>query len=147
MNKIDKIFFLLNNNNKMYNLYKELIIRSIKLFDIGYATIIYILTAIFIISILNKYAGKYNEKEEEKKSTIRLFGDVILRTWIIAILAYIVRNLFQMVPFPFDGIYGYEHLKVKEVLQSSLFVSFMIIFDNHLQNRVKILKERLSKMY
>ena len=52
-----------------------------------------------------------------------------------------------MVPFPLEGVYGFEHLKVKEVLQSSLFVSFMVIFDSHLQSRVGILKKRISKMY
>lgn len=128
------------------DLTKEIVIRSIKLFDMGYATVIYILSAIVIISILNKYNGKYNKKEEEKKTTSRLFWDVILRTWIIAVLAYFVRNIFQMIPFPLEGVYGFEHLKVKEVLQSSLFVSFMVIFDSHLQERVKILKDRLVKM-
>jgi hypothetical protein len=131
---------------KMKDLQKELVIRSIKLFDIGYATVIYILSAILLVSILNKYTDKYNEKEEEKKTTKRLLLDIILRAWIIGILAYIVRNLFEIVPFPLEGVYGFEHLKVKEVVNSTLFVSFMVIFDTNLQNRVKILKERLTKM-
>jgi len=130
----------------MKDLQKELVIRSIKIFDMGYATVIYILAAIIIVSLLNKYSGVYNKQEEEKKSTKRLFWDVILRTWIIAVLAYFVRNLFQMIPFPLEGVYGFEHLKVKEVVNSSLFVSFMVIFDSHLQHRVKVLKERLTKM-
>jgi hypothetical protein len=130
----------------MKELDKELIIRLIKIIDIGYATIVYIILAILLISFINKIAGKYDDDNENKKSTIHLFGDIILRTWIIAILAYIVRNIFQIIPFPFEGIYGYEHLKVKEVLQSSLFVSFMVIFDSHLQSRVSILKKRLSKI-
>jgi hypothetical protein len=130
----------------MKELDKELIIRLIKIIDIGYATIVYIILAILLISFINKIAGKYDDDKENKKSTIHLFGDIILRTWIIAILAYIVRNIFQIIPFPFEGIYGYEHLKVKEVLQSSLFVSFMVIFDSHLQSRVSILKKRLSKI-
>ncbi len=130
----------------MKDLQKELVIRSIKLFDIGYATVIYILSAILLVSILNKYTDKYNEKEEEKKTTKRLLLDIILRAWIIGILAYIVRNLFEIVPFPLEGVYGFEHLKVKEVVNSTLFVSFMVIFDTNLQNRVKILKERLTKM-
>jgi hypothetical protein len=130
----------------MKDLQKELIIRSIKIFDMGYATVIYILSAILLVSILNKYTDKYNQKEEEKKSTNILLLNIILRAWIIAICAYIVRNLFEIVPFPFEGIYSFEHLKVKEVVNSTLFVSFMVIFDNNLQSRVKILKDRLSKM-
>jgi hypothetical protein len=139
-------FFYLKYNIMKGDLTKELVIRSIKIFDMGYAAVVYILSAIVIISILNKYSGKYNEEVEEKKSTKRLFWDVILRTWIIAVLAYFIRNLFQMVPFPLEGVYGFEHLKVKEVLQSSLFVSFMVIFDSHLQSRVGILKKRISKI-
>jgi hypothetical protein len=131
----------------MKNLEKEIVIRTIKIIDIGYASVVYIISAIILVSILNKLSGKYDKTVEEKKSTIRLFGDVILRTWIIAIFAYIVRNLFQMIPWPFEGVYGYKHLLVKEVIHSSLFVSFMVIFDHNLQGHVSILKDRLNIFY
>jgi hypothetical protein len=131
----------------MKDLTKEIVIRSIKLLDIGYAASVYILTAILLITIINKIAGEPNEMEEEKKTTGKLILDVILRIWVIGILAYIVRNLFHLIPFPLEGVYGYEHMKVGEVTSSTVFVAFMVTFDNQLHTKIEILKKRFSKMY
>jgi hypothetical protein len=121
----------------------ELVIRLIKILDIGYASMFYIVSAILLVSLLNKVEGEYNEENEKKRTTSSLFISVILKTWLIGTLAYITRNIFHMIPWPLEGVYGYKHLKVKEVLDSAVFVSFMVIFDKHLQSRVGILKDRL----
>lgn len=131
----------------MTNYKKELTIRGIKLLDMGYSGSVYILSAIFLVALTNKIEGKYNEYEEEKKTTVRLIMNVILHIWLITILAYIVRNIFHMIPWPFEGVYGYKHMKVKEVIHSTVFVSFMVIFDKQLQGRIGILKKRFSEMY
>ena len=130
----------------MKTLTKELIIRSIKLLDMGYAGAVNILSAIFLVSIINKIEGEYNQLEEEKKSTGKLLLNVILKMWLIVVLAYIVRNLFHMIPFPLEGVYGYKHMKVGEVTSSSIFIAFMVVFDKPLQEKISILKKRIIKM-
>jgi hypothetical protein len=130
----------------MKTLTKELIIRSIKLLDMGYAGAVNILSAIFLVSIINKIEGEYNPLEEEKKSTAKLLLHVILKMWLIVVLAYIVRNVFQMIPFPFEGVCGYKHMKVGEVTSSSIFIAFMVVFDKPLQEKISILKKRIIKM-
>jgi hypothetical protein len=128
-------------------LQKDITRRAIKIIDIGYSSGFYLLSAILCVTIINKVIGKYNNEKEEKKSTGRLILDVLLNIWIIAIFAYIVRNIFHIIPWPLEGIYGYQHMKVKDVANSAVFVSFMVIFDKHLQSRIGILKKRWGEMY
>jgi hypothetical protein len=130
----------------MKNIIRELVIRLIKLLDMGYAGTVYILSAIFLVSIINKIEGEYNQLEEEKKSTGKLLLNVVLNMWLIFILAYIVRNLFHIIPFPLEGVYGYKHMIVKEVSNSAIFIAFMVVFDKSLQERISILKKRIIKM-
>jgi hypothetical protein len=128
-------------------LQKDLTRRVIKILDMGYSSGFYLLSAILCVTIINKITPKYDEKEEEKKRTTKLLFDILLNIWIIAIFAYIVRNIFHIIPWPLEGVYGYQHMRVKEVANSAVFVSFMVIFDKHLQSRIGILKKRWGEMY
>ena len=123
---------------------QELTIRLIKLLDIGYAGAVYFICAFIVINIFNYIGGEFDINEEEKKTTGHLLFQVIVKIWLIAILAYIVRNLFELVPFPFEGVYGYQHLRVKEVTNSAIFFAFVVVFDSRLQSRVAILKDRFK---
>jgi hypothetical protein len=122
---------------------KELTIRSIKILDIGYATVFYIIASLITISLVNKYIyGKLNKEKEESKSNKKLVFDIIVKVWLISILAYIIRNVFSSIPFPLQGVQGYDHLRVKEVVNNSILLSFMILFDDNLQYKITILKTR-----
>jgi MFS family permease len=127
----------------MHPMQKEVAIRSIKLLDIGWATSAYFLLAILAVFLLDKVYGKFNEQVEGRKSTARIVLDIIVHVWFIGVLAYIVRNLFPLIPWPFEGVYGYKHAKTSEVTQSALFVAFVVTFDKHLQQQVSMLKSRI----
>lgn len=124
--------------------YEDIVRRSIKVVDIGYSAAAYFTFALLVVIILNKLSGPYDQKVEDEKSTIRLIIDIIFRMWLIGVLAYIARNLFHAIPFPFNGMYGYKHLHLKEVQESTIFVAFVVIFDVHLQSQVITLKKRLG---
>ena len=124
--------------------FQDFIVRAIKIIDIGYAAAAYFIFAIVTVMIMNKVTGPYNAEHEEKKPLGRLLADIILRVWMIGILAYIVRNIFHIIPWPFEGVYGYQHLKNKEVAESTVFVAFVVVLDVHLQNQVTNLKKRLG---
>jgi hypothetical protein len=123
---------------------QELVIRLIKLLDIGYAGAVYFICAMIVIQIFNRIGGEFDINKEEEKTTGQLLIQVIVKIWIIAMLAYVVRNLFELVPFPFEGVYGYQHLRVKEVTNSAIFFAFVVVFDSRLQSRVAILKDRFK---
>ena len=49
------------------NYSKEIIIRIIKLLDIGYITTIYVILAIILAKLCDKKLGKFDEKKASKK--------------------------------------------------------------------------------
>jgi hypothetical protein len=123
---------------------EEIVVRSIKLLDIGYAAMVYFLCAILSVKILNNMSGNFDREQEENKTTWQIMFDIILRIWVIGIFAYIVRNIFHAIPWPFEGIYGYKHMWVKEVINSAVYVAFVVVFDSYLQSQVYLLKRRLG---
>jgi hypothetical protein len=125
-------------------IHEEIVIRSIKLLDIGYAAAVYFMVALLCVKLLNWRVPADDLERNKKKATVTLCLEIVLKVWFIGVLAYVVRNLFELVPWPFQGVYGYDHLKVKEVTNSAIFVAFMVVFDASLQNKVKVIKERFN---
>lgn len=107
----------------------EFALRSIKILDIGYSTLCYFALALATIPLLDKLLGHYNAAEEEKKSTRRIVLEISLRIWLIGVLAYFVRNLFPLIPWPLEGVYGFQHSRVKEVTSGVVYASYLASFD------------------
>ena len=126
----------------MQSLYQDLAIRGIKLLDIGWAAAAYFILALSCVYIIDKISPKFDQANEDKKSSAYIVAQIIVRIWLIGVLSYFARNLFQLVPWPFEGVYGYKHMNVKDVANSAVFVAFFVVFDTTLQKQVATLKSR-----
>ncbi len=108
--------------------------RFVKIADIIYISILSYFIIYFICFILNKQFGEFNREKEEKefkknKNHFRflLFKGLFLLI-ISAVILYIFRNIFELIPSPFNGLYGFEHKRVKE-LEAIPVVLFFIFFS------------------
>jgi hypothetical protein len=119
------------------NYKKEIIVRSIKILDIGYITSLYFILGIILAKLCDKYLGKFDEKNEKKKTLFQSVVELILYLWFISVVVYIVRNVIPLIPFPLNGIYGFDHLKVKEVTSATVFSISFIYFQQHHQEKIK----------
>ena len=118
---------------------QELILRSIKIIDIAYVTIIYVTITILFSVYLDKLIGKFNKKDTDKKSTVRIIAEIYGNFAIIAISGYIIRNVVELFPFPLDGAYGFDHKKIKE-LGGGLIAGFAIFFyQKNLRDKIDYL--------
>ena len=126
------------------NYKKEIVLRGIKLIDIGYITAIYMLLGILAAKLCDKYFGEFDADAENKKPFAQSMAELILYLWFIGIVIYIVRNLVPLVPFPLDGIYGFDHLKVKEVTSAATFAVAFIYFQVFYQQKLKHVFSRIS---
>jgi hypothetical protein len=123
---------------------KELIIRTIKIIDMGYVTMIYFVLGIFLAKICDKFLGNFDIEKEEKKPLYISIIEFLLYIWFIGVVIYIVRNIIPLIPFPLDGMYGFKHLKVKEVTSGSVFAISFIYFQTHYESKIKYISSKLN---
>jgi hypothetical protein len=111
-------------------------IKFIKIFDIGFVTIIYIFTSLFFARLTDMFFGKFDEKREKKKSVFVLTLEIMLLMWLFGILVYVVRNVTRRIPFPLDGYYGFKYSEQKEVNSAYVFTFTYMIFCKYFKEKL-----------
>ena len=123
--------------------FKDFVRRGIKILNIGWASFAYLIIAIVTVYAID-YLFNYSDKtKEEDHSTPRLILEITFHVWMIGLATYLVRNLFPLIPWPLDGVYGYQHTKVAEVTSATLFASFLVYFNPRIQRQQSELRKRL----
>jgi hypothetical protein len=122
---------------------KEFKIRGIKMIDIGFITAIYLTIGIILAKICDKYLGTFDEEKESKKPLWLSILELIIYLWFIGIVIYIVRNVVPLIPFPLDGMYGFEHARVKELTSAATFSVTFVYFQTYYQEKIKHIFSRL----
>ena len=122
--------------NFNYILKTEIIIRFIKIIDIAYITCLYFFFGYFIALYSDKYFDEIFYLNDDYKTKLRLIFEILIQIIFIGIVAYIFRNIIQIIPFPLDGIYGFKHLSVSEVKSGGLLTTFIVLFSMGFQNRL-----------
>jgi sterol desaturase/sphingolipid hydroxylase (fatty acid hydroxylase superfamily) len=138
-------------------LQKEVVIRSIKIVDIAYVYTIYFILGLVGAKLFDKLNtvlfGKVEEESKKedllKVSTeekLKLFGKICLNFALVGIYIYICRNLIELVPFPFQGVYGYDHMRLKEMTGVNNFVlGFTVLyFQDSLKKNVTRLRDMFT---
>lgn len=116
-----------------YNKIKtEVVLRSIKVLDIGVLTVLYFVTGYIISWGIDTMYGNFYERENYNK--VQLFFEICGQIFIIGVIIYVIRNLIQLIPFPLEDIYGYKHAKVKEFHSGGVALAFGVF---HAQDDIK----------
>jgi len=123
----------------------DVLMRSIKILDIGYITVIYVVFSIVIASFVDNIIGKFDEKKESKKPIWRILIEMILAIWFYGVLIYIVRNLVELIPFPLNGYEGFEHKRVKELGNATVFTFTFLIFCDYFKSKISFFYNTISK--
>lgn len=126
---------------------REIVVRSIKLLDIGYITIIYFIAALISCILMDKFFGEFDQAKEEKKNLTQIITELLVYMWFLGIVMYIVRNLVELVPFPLEGIYGFQHKRVKELGNAYVFVFILMTYQFYFRNRLNYLFTRIKTEY
>jgi len=121
---------------------KDFAIKIIKVADIIYITILYFAIGFLLAFVLDLCSEKLYGFHYDAKSIVVLIGEVLSQMTTLTVCAYFLRNLVQLIPFPFEGVYGFEHLRVKEVSSGAMITTFGTIFFYDLQNKLHYIRER-----
>jgi hypothetical protein len=124
-------------------LFQDVVVRTLKMGDIMYSTTAYFVMALVTVVALNSFLGT-RKTPVERTSTARIVLEIIGHGAFLAVLGYVARNLFELVPFPLEGVYGFKHLKVSEVRNSAVFIAFIVSFDRQLRDLVGELQKRIA---
>jgi len=128
----------------MRSLTREARFRFIKIMDMGYMVILYFMFGVLLSMITDFIFGGYTEEEIKAKSTPRLILELIAMIWFNMILFYIARNIMQVIPSPFNGLYGYDHSRLKEITDTAILGFTYLYFQNELRSKLLELKRRIS---
>lgn len=108
----------------------NLLLRFVKILDVGFITVVYFVLAYVIAVGFDQWLGPFDEAKNDKKTIARVFGELILQCWFFATVTYIIRNVVELVPSPFEGILGFRHLIVKELTSAAVF-SMILLWNSH----------------
>ena len=121
----------------------EAFFRLIKLADIGYIVIIYFLIGILLTKLSNQFIVFDDPKNDKKKSTLRLSFEIIGIIWLIIVIYYILRNVVELIPSPFHGLYGYDHYRLKELNGVAVLGVTYIYFRDMISNKLDEFNKRI----
>lgn len=113
--------------------------------DIGYIAVLYFLIGIICAFTLNNILHIYDIEEHKIKTVPMQLLEIIGILWLNGIIIYIVRNLVELIPSPFNGMYGLIHIKVKELQNASVFVFALLYFQYPLRQRINYLYNSITK--
>jgi hypothetical protein len=134
-----------NSNNKPKQTFKEdLIIRTIKIVDIGYITILYFILGFIISIFFNRMYEKYVDLVNDYKSNIRLTLELLLHIWLMGVTVYFARNLIEKIPSPLDNIAGFSHKRVKELHSATVFTLVFFFSQTYMREKMGYLYKRLT---
>ena len=107
----------------------------VKLLGISFVGVLY-----FWLSVAASYPiDRYVFTNHEQKKKKRIFNEVIKISTQIALLmviAYLVRNVVDRTHFPLNGLFGYNHLKLKEINGGIIIAFALLVTQYNLKHRI-----------
>ena len=121
----------------------DVLMRSIKMLDIGFITIVYIALALLASKGIDTVMGEFDPEKEAKKPFWRRTLEMVVLFWLFGVLIYIVRNIVQHIPFPLNGVQGFDHFRVSELGSAEVFSIAFVIFNNNIKKMMEFYYHQL----
>ena len=99
----------------------------------------------FILAFLaSHWLDQITPPLSKKHSKFRTFLSVVVQFSLIGALIYLARGVIKKVPFPLNGVAGYDHSKLGELRALPLIVFIFMFFQRKTQDKMKHLIETQS---
>jgi hypothetical protein len=130
-----------------YSVSRDLVIRGIKIVDIVFITAVFFATGYVVGLSIDKWFVDhvFGEAEDPHKyhrdSKWKLVLEILAQIIVIAVVSYIGRNVVEFIPFPFHGVLGYDHMRVKELKTGALLTVFIVMFSYNFHDKLQTLRK------
>jgi hypothetical protein len=108
-----------------------------------YIAILYGFFGILIVQTTDKYILNPLFPKNQDLYQYQLISQVTIIIGMLAIISYLGRNFIEMIPFPLDGIAGFDYMRVKEVVSGGILTMILIGYSSILINKTTELKKQL----
>ena len=73
--------------------------------------------------------------------------EIIGIIWLIGASTYIVRNIVELIPSPFDGLGGFIHKKLKELSGAGVYTMIVMGYAFHFRAKLDAFNRRLNRAF
>ena len=115
----------------------------VKLLDIGLVTIYFFVLGLAAAKGFDAVMGEFKEENFTKVPLWRLFLEIVAQLFALGIIAYVLRNLVKLIPFPLDGVAGFHHERLKELDGGEVMALVLILFQRNLIDKVLYFVKRV----
>ena len=119
---------------------------AVKLLDIGLVTIYFFVLGLAAAKGFDAIMGEFKEENFDKVPIWRLFLEIVTQLFALGIIAYILRNLVKLIPFPLDGVAGFHHNRLKELDGGEVMALVLILFQRNLIDKVLYFVKRVLEI-
>ena len=109
---------------------------AVKLIDIGLVSVYFFIFGIAVAKVFDYIYGEFDSEQYKGYSNIRLFLEIVVHLFLLGVVAYVLRNIVELIPFPFEGVGGFKHERLKELEGGHVMAIVMILFQKNLQNKI-----------
>jgi hypothetical protein len=131
---------------------KQLCFRLIKMVDIIYISALAVIFGFILAYISDGIFGSFNkekyDKEIKDKKDIRaeLAIKMVIVVSYTSIILYLLRNFIELIPSPFNGICGLQHVRVKEI-ETVTGIIFVLFFSYQFDFLEYVRERYVKKIY
>ena len=116
-----------------------------KIGAIGYVTTLYFVFGILLAKAFDYMYGEFDKKAYEKgeKSLFALGAEIVFHMFILSVLIYILRNIVSVIPYPLEGVGGYEHSRLKELNSPPILSVVTVLFQKNFVDKTKYFVKKI----
>lgn len=118
-----------------------------KILDIGLVTTYFFAIGVVFAKIFDKVYGKFDPEKYKSEPAYILFFEIVFHLFMIGVVAYILRNIVEAIPFPFEGAFGFEHHRLKELEGGVVLHTVLILFQRNLHDKIVYFADRVAGIH
>ncbi len=133
----------------MSNIFKmEWKLVMVTLVGIIYVAVLFSISGLTATYILDNYLfgttqTKFESESIENVSLIQILSRTAGTVAIVCLVAFMLTNLIQLIPFPFNGFEGYDITNTEQSF-GHLMIIFMTVFSQTISREYKEIKYKLA---